>query len=386
MLSGRKLLLADDSAAIRKVIELTFSDEGMEVTAVADGRAALEKLEQIAPDVVLADVFMPEIGGYEVCRLIKQNQRFGQIPVMLLVSSFDPFDEAAARSAGADDIVAKPFQSIRQLVSRVSSLLQDSEAVKKQPSDDYAIPGLPETESISSDEPPDEPNVTVLVEAPILETHEPTPPPAPSTAADVELQTADTIRLDQTSEDRHLDDTIEMEPEEIVQSAAEQHMNVEWIQRAQELARDSAPPLSAPVTDEPLLDIEDDMTGQQAADEVVLDLDFEDRHTVEALYESPVNRLTDVAASEVATSESVPAMQVPSISETQKPEVVADVATSARATTLETQELELSPAAIEAIAKRVVERMSDKAVRDIAWEVVPELAELLIKRKLEEKK
>ena len=76
MIAGRKLLLADDSAAIQKVIELTFADEGMQVFSVGNGRLALEALEQVAPDVVLADVFMPELNGYDLCRSIKQNERF----------------------------------------------------------------------------------------------------------------------------------------------------------------------------------------------------------------------------------------------------------------------------------------------------------------------
>ena len=90
MLAGRKLLLADDSLAVQKVIDLTFTDEGMQVTTVSDGRHALEQLEQLAPDVVLADVFMPGVGGYELCEFIKQSERFGEIPVMLLVGSFEP--------------------------------------------------------------------------------------------------------------------------------------------------------------------------------------------------------------------------------------------------------------------------------------------------------
>ena len=114
VLTGRKLLLADDSAAIRKVIELTFSDEGMEVITVPDGRSAFEKMGQVRPDLVLADVYMPEVGGLELCRSIKQDERFAKTPVVLLISSFEPFDEAEARRAGADDVVTKPFQSIRQ--------------------------------------------------------------------------------------------------------------------------------------------------------------------------------------------------------------------------------------------------------------------------------
>src|ERR1051325_9465541 len=96
----------------------------MDVTTVGDGRAALGALVQFpAPDVVLADASMPEMGGFELCQIIKRHERFSTIPVILLVSSFEPFDEAQARAAGADDVVTKPFQSIRDLVSRVGALV-----------------------------------------------------------------------------------------------------------------------------------------------------------------------------------------------------------------------------------------------------------------------
>ena len=80
-------------------------------------------IEQSPPDVILASVSMPGIGGYELCERIKQSERFGHIPVMLLAGLHEPFDQAEARRVGADDVVTKPFQSIRQLVSRVGSLL-----------------------------------------------------------------------------------------------------------------------------------------------------------------------------------------------------------------------------------------------------------------------
>jgi CheY-like chemotaxis protein len=126
LVTGRTLLLADDSATIRKVVELTFSDEGLEVITVGDGQQALEKLEEIVPDIVLADVFMPEPNGYQVCEHIKHTERFRHIPVMLLVGSFEPFDEAEARRVGADDYLTKPFQSIRALVGKVRDLLSGS--------------------------------------------------------------------------------------------------------------------------------------------------------------------------------------------------------------------------------------------------------------------
>jgi CheY-like chemotaxis protein len=120
----RKLLLADDSVTIQKVVSLTFSDEGFDVVTVGDGEGALKELEEkAAPDIVLADVFMPKLGGYEVCARIKADARFRHIPVMLLVGTFEPFDEAEARRIGADDVLTKPFQSIRNLVNKVGGLL-----------------------------------------------------------------------------------------------------------------------------------------------------------------------------------------------------------------------------------------------------------------------
>ena len=125
-MAQRKLLLADDSITIQKVINLTFADEGILVTAVGNGLTAVERLEEIAPDLVLADVHMPGLTGYEVCERVRQTPGFENIPVMLLVGSFEPFDETEARRVGADDFLTKPFQSIKQLVSKVHSLLQSS--------------------------------------------------------------------------------------------------------------------------------------------------------------------------------------------------------------------------------------------------------------------
>jgi CheY-like chemotaxis protein len=121
---GRRLLLADDSLTIQKVVDLTFSDEGIEVVAVSDGAQAVRRLEEGAPfDIVLADVFMPSPNGYELCERIKGDPRFRRTPVILLVGTFEPFNEAEARRVGADDVLTKPFQSIRDLVNKVGSLL-----------------------------------------------------------------------------------------------------------------------------------------------------------------------------------------------------------------------------------------------------------------------
>lgn len=122
-MSKRKLLLADDSVTIQKVVNLTFADEGIEVIAVGDGDTAMQKFVESVPDLVMVDVNMPGIDGYRICEMIKQDEETRHIPVILLVGSFEPFDEAEAHRVGADDFLTKPFQSIRQLVNKVSDLL-----------------------------------------------------------------------------------------------------------------------------------------------------------------------------------------------------------------------------------------------------------------------
>ena len=129
MLSGRrKLLLADDSPTIQKVISLTFEDEGLEVVAVSDGERALDALyADEPPDIVLADVHMPGPNGYELCERVRGDARLRHVPFVLLVGTFEPFNQAEARRVGADTVLTKPFQSIRDLVSKVGSLLGGGE-------------------------------------------------------------------------------------------------------------------------------------------------------------------------------------------------------------------------------------------------------------------
>ena len=119
---GKKILLADDSITIQKVIELTFSDEDFEVVTVGNGRLALEKLSEVRPDIVLCDIIMPEKDGYEVCEQIKKNPNFSHVPVLLLTGAFEPFDQERAARAGYDGSLAKPFEP-ETLIAKVRDLL-----------------------------------------------------------------------------------------------------------------------------------------------------------------------------------------------------------------------------------------------------------------------
>jgi CheY-like chemotaxis protein len=116
------LLLADDSVTIQRVIELTFADEDVEVIAVSDGGQAIERLEAAPPDIVLADVAMPRVNGYQVAQYIRQTPRLAHIPVVLLTGAFEPVDRSRAAEAGCDDVLAKPFEP-QMVIGRVKELL-----------------------------------------------------------------------------------------------------------------------------------------------------------------------------------------------------------------------------------------------------------------------
>jgi CheY-like chemotaxis protein len=117
-----KLLLADDSVTIQRVIELTFADEDVQVIAVGNGQQAIDRAQRDRPDIVLADVGMPERDGYEVAAFIKGNPTLAHVPVVLLTGAFEPIDETRARAVGCDGVLVKPFEP-QMVISRVKDLL-----------------------------------------------------------------------------------------------------------------------------------------------------------------------------------------------------------------------------------------------------------------------
>jgi CheY-like chemotaxis protein len=118
-----KILVADDNSNVQKTVTLALAELGVEVISVSNGEAAVRKLGELTPDLVLADIFMPVRNGYEVCEYVKKDSRFKQIPVVLLVGAFDPLDEREAQRVGADGILKKPFVPPDPLIAMVKSLL-----------------------------------------------------------------------------------------------------------------------------------------------------------------------------------------------------------------------------------------------------------------------
>src|SRR5262249_44060356 len=105
------------------MVGLALKDQGIDVVAVGNGEAAVRKISDVKPDLVLADVFMPVRNGYEVCKYVKDDSALSHIPVILLVGAFDPLDEQEAQRVGADGVLKKPFVPPDPLISMVKSAL-----------------------------------------------------------------------------------------------------------------------------------------------------------------------------------------------------------------------------------------------------------------------
>lgn len=136
-----RILVADDNTNIQKMVALAFEERGIDVVSVGNGEAAVRRMPDLAPDLVLADVFMPVRNGYEVCEFIKRDGRFSHVPVILLVGAFDPLDEKEARRVGADGVLKKPFVPPDPLIAMVTSALEKNPKVAAEIAKAREVPG-----------------------------------------------------------------------------------------------------------------------------------------------------------------------------------------------------------------------------------------------------
>ncbi|MEW6777451.1 MAG: response regulator, partial [Bdellovibrionota bacterium] len=117
----KKILIADDSVTIQKVVQITFARQDAELICVDNGDDALAKAKALKPDIVLADVMMPGKDGYTLAKAIKSDPALAGVPVILLAGSYEPFDEGKAKASGADGHIIKPFES-QALLKKVEEL------------------------------------------------------------------------------------------------------------------------------------------------------------------------------------------------------------------------------------------------------------------------
>lgn len=312
-----KLLLADRSVTVRKVVELAFAAEGIDVSAAEDGASAMQKFVEIQPDIVLADVSLEGTSGYEICRMIKNDDATAHIPVLLLVGSFEPFDEEKADEVRADGFLKKPFGSIRDLVARVFELLGET---------------------------PDE---------------------------------ADTVEI---SDDQQADDSNDID--DLYKSSFAQTAEIEEF------------------------DTVDDLLGDAGMDDELIDASYPSEEPVPvepsqgiSLVEPESTKQFDWSPTAVIAESESTARQDPITPELEtdvesaaEPSVAGDIPLRVEDTTerdterhaAEPVHFEPSEEVIDVIVKRVMEKLSDSVVREIAREAVPRIAEKMIREALAE--
>ena len=139
-MGAEKILLADDDPMIVDALERQLRREGYEVTTALDGEQAVKRFEECPPDLVLLDVMMPKLNGWDVCREIRRQSH---VPILMLTARDDEFDRVLGLELGADDYITKPF-SARELVARIRANLRraaiDSTAVPAKPASGQSGP------------------------------------------------------------------------------------------------------------------------------------------------------------------------------------------------------------------------------------------------------
>jgi CheY-like chemotaxis protein len=117
-----RILVADDSVTIQKVVELTFSKEDFTLIQARSGEETIRKAKEARPDVILLDLVMPDKNGYDVCSALRAEPSLQNTPIILLAGTFESFDPARGLEVGANDFITKPFES-QNLIGKVKQLL-----------------------------------------------------------------------------------------------------------------------------------------------------------------------------------------------------------------------------------------------------------------------
>mgnify|MGYP002634945251 CR=1 FL=1 len=141
-----RLLVADDSTTIQKIVSMAFENEDVEVEGVGDGQEAFDRIAEFNPDIVLADVDMPGLDGFELSAKIKESPETNGIKVLLLASDFEDFDEQRYQTCGANNHISKPFKS-DDIVTMVKSLLEGNDDDATLPDADLAVESPVEPDS-----------------------------------------------------------------------------------------------------------------------------------------------------------------------------------------------------------------------------------------------
>ncbi len=123
-----KILVVEDEISLQETLVYNLTRQGYEVEAVGDGNAALDAARKSHPDVILLDIMLPGIDGFEVCRILRQEMT---TPVLMLTARDDEIDRVVGLEVGADDYLTKPF-SMRELIARVKAMLRRVRLIRQE--------------------------------------------------------------------------------------------------------------------------------------------------------------------------------------------------------------------------------------------------------------
>ncbi|UCF78500.1 MAG: response regulator [Candidatus Eiseniibacteriota bacterium] len=143
---AQRILVVEDDTNIRNVLRLQLEDAGYEITAVEDGIKALEQVERETPDLILLDIMMPKMDGYEVCRRLRRDFHTSRVPIIMLTAKTTLGEKVEGFEHGANDYLTKPYR-LEELLARVKSALQWSRAQRES----NPLTGLPGNTSIEAE-------------------------------------------------------------------------------------------------------------------------------------------------------------------------------------------------------------------------------------------
>jgi DNA-binding response OmpR family regulator len=118
----KKILIADDNENIRDALTYLLEDEGYSLSMAKDGSDALKKAREFLPDILFLDIMMPEMNGYEVCRVIKNDPRLKKIYVIMLTAKGQVAEQERGKEVGADEYIVKPFSPM-EILSKIKNIL-----------------------------------------------------------------------------------------------------------------------------------------------------------------------------------------------------------------------------------------------------------------------
>jgi len=120
-----KILIVDDEAPIRELLAFNLKKNGFDIATAADGLSAVKTAQSEDISLILLDIMLPEIDGFEVCRRLKQNKHTSKIPIIMITAKDEEIDKVLGLELGADDYTTKPF-GIRELIARIKAVLRRS--------------------------------------------------------------------------------------------------------------------------------------------------------------------------------------------------------------------------------------------------------------------